>query len=85
MSDIVYTRHAQEKFAILARYGFEVKPEQVEDTVTSPERVIPQAGGKFIAQKGITEQHLLRVVFSEEGQTYVIITFYPGRKDRYEN
>lgn len=85
MSNIVYTRHAQEKFALLARYGFAVKPEQVEDTILNPEQVISQADGKFIAQKGVTAQHVLRVVYVKEGQTFLVITFYPGRKDRYEN
>ncbi len=85
MSNVVYTRHARVKFAILRRYGFEVRPDQVEDTVTNPERIISQSGGKYIAQKGITPQHVLRVVYREEGETYVVITFYPGRKDRYEN
>lgn len=30
--DIVYTRHAREKFALLARYNFAVTEQQVADT-----------------------------------------------------
>lgn len=91
MADISYTRHARAKFEILKRHGFEVKPDQVEETVLSPENVIPQPGGKFIAQKGITPRHVLRVIYRVEGTTRVVITFpkglsvYPGRRERYEN
>jgi hypothetical protein len=76
MSDVEYTRHAREKF--------EIAPAQVEETVLNPERVMPQPGGRFIAQKGITARHVLRVVYRLEGETRVVITFYPGRRERYE-
>jgi len=84
MNCVDYTRHARGKFEVLKRYGFEVTSDLVEETVLSPEKVIPQPGGRFIAQKGITERHVLRVVYREEGETRVIITFYPGRRERYE-
>jgi hypothetical protein len=79
-----YTRHARGKFAVLKRHGFEVTADQVEETVSKPDKVIPQPGGRFIAQKGITERLVLRVVYREEGETRVVITFYPGRRERYE-
>ncbi|MCZ7574881.1 MAG: hypothetical protein M5U01_40540 [Ardenticatenaceae bacterium] len=84
MSGITYTRHARSKFELLRRHGFEVTPEQVEETILQPETVIPQVGSKFIAQRGITQQHVLRVVYREEGETRIVITFYPGRRERYE-
>ena len=85
MSRIRFTNHATEKLEVLKRYGFEVSPEQIEETLLSPEHVIPQAGGKFVAQKGITERHVLRVVYRLEGESYVVITLYPGRRGRYED
>ncbi|MBI4277526.1 MAG: DUF4258 domain-containing protein [Armatimonadetes bacterium] len=86
MAGIRYTRHAHNKFEILRRLGFQVTPEQVEDTVLAPERVTadPRGRGRFIAQKRIAERHVLRVVYREEGETRVVITFYPGRRERYE-
>ncbi|MBL7073655.1 DUF4258 domain-containing protein [candidate division KSB1 bacterium] len=84
MKSIDYTRHARNKFDILKRHGFEVTPDQVEETVLNPEKVIPQPGGRFIAQKGITERHVLRAVYREEEETRKVITFYPGRRERYE-
>lgn len=82
--DAEYTRHARSKFAVLKRHGFDVTPGQVEDTVLHPEKVIAQPGGRLIAQRGITEGHVLRVVYREEGERRVVITFYPGRRERYE-
>lgn len=84
MSGVDYTRHARDKFEVLRRHGFVVTLDQVEDTVLHPAKVIPQQGGRFIAQKRITEHHVLRVVYRQEGDTRVVITFYPGRRERYE-
>lgn len=84
MPDIVYTRHAEEKFNVLKRHGFEVTREQVEETLTAPDLLIPQTKERMIAQKGITARHALRVVYRQEGDKQVVITFYPGRRERYE-
>ncbi len=84
MSKINYTRHARDKFVLLKRYGFPVTMDQVAETVLNPDRLTPQLGGRFIAQKAITDQHVLRVVYREEGETRTVITFYPGRRERYE-
>ena len=69
MAQVIYTRHAREKFEVLKRHGFQVTPRQVEQTVLTPDAVIPQPGGREIAQKQITEQHLLGVVFVESSNT----------------
>lgn len=81
---IIYTRHAQDKFAILKRHGFELTPEQIEQTVLDAEWVEQQPGGRLLAQRAINEHHVLRVIYRREEQNYVIITFYPGRRARYE-
>jgi len=84
MDRVNYTHHAREKFDVLKRHGFKVTPDQVEATVLIPEKVIPQSGRRFIAQRKITERHVLRVVYRQEGNIRVVITFYPGRRERYE-
>ena len=84
MLDIVYTRHAEEKFEVLKRHGFKVTRQQVEETLTAPDVVVPQSKGRMIAQKRISERHVLRVVYRQEGENQVVITFYPGRRERYE-
>lgn len=80
-----YTRHARYKFEVLERHGFPVTEQQVIEVLTKPDRVIPQPGNRYIAQKRVTEDHVLRVVYRQEGEDLVVITFYPGRRERYEN
>lgn len=82
---VAYTRHARQKFEVLKRHGLEITAAEVELTVLSPEKVESYSEGRFIAQRGITDRHVLRVVYREEGGTRVVITFYPGRRDRYES
>lgn len=79
-----FTRHAQGKFSILATHGFVVSEEQVRQTVLSPDRV-EDHGPEQIAQKRVTDTHVLRVVYRIENGEIVVITFYPGRRTRYED
>ena len=81
---IRYTRHARYKFEILEQHGFPVTEQLVADTLATPDVVVEQSGGRYIAQKRITERHVLRVIYRWEGEDQVVITFYPGRRERYE-
>jgi len=82
---IRYTQHAEAKFPILKRHGFEITHDQVEETLTHPDKEIQQSEKRIIAQKGITVTHILRVIYRLEEETRVVITFYPGRRERYED
>jgi len=82
---IRYTRHAQYKLKVLEQHGFPITAQQVADTLVTPDIVIPQSEERYIAQKGITEHHVLRVVYRREGGDQLIITLYPGRRERYED
>jgi len=79
-----FTRHAREKFDILAEHKFVVTEAQIIDTVNSPD-IVETDRDLSIAQKGFDEKHVLRVVFRVENDDKVIITFYPGRRRQYEN
>ena len=83
--EIVFTRHAESKFGILEQHGFSVSEAQVVDTLLKPDIVFPAVKGRYIAQRRIGEHHVLRVVYREEGETLVVITFYPGRRKYYES
>jgi len=82
---IVYGDHAQEKFALLRRHGFMVSRRQVRETVQKPEKVEAGYRGRKVAQRGITERHVLRVVYEEGPEDIRVVTFYPGRRSRYES
>jgi len=81
---IRFTAHAREKFEVLARHKFVVTEAQVIDVLNSPD-ITETDRDPLVAQKGFNETHVLRVVFRIEGADKVVITFYPGRRQRYEN
>lgn len=83
--NIVYGSHAEEKFEILRRHGFVVSKRQVRETLRRPEKVDEGFRGRKIAQRRISEKHVLRVVYEERQKEIGVVTFYPGRRSRYES
>lgn len=82
---IKFCGHAEDKFEILERHGFTITREQVEDSVKSPDIVTEGSKNRKVYQKTISETHLVRTI-CEEGEEFVeVVTFYPGRRERYEN
>jgi len=78
-----FTKHAEQKFSDLATLQFTITREQFIDTILHPDNVI-RSQYPPIAQKVISTSHILRVVFVESDDDIVVVTFYPGRKTRYE-
>ncbi len=78
--DIVYTKHAIFKFEILAKHGFNVTKEQIEETIRQPNKLMVGKMGRLIAQKAIDEAHLIRVIYIKENDEVKVITFYPTRR-----
>ncbi len=81
---IVFTKHAENKFAVLRRHKFVVKRHQVLRAVTDPERIDYSRTLLIVAQRSFDSRRVLRVVYKQEGEVVKIITFYPGRKSQYE-
>lgn len=82
--DIVFTKHALDKFVVLQRHAFPVSKEQVLATMREPELIDQSRQPLLIAQKSIDLEHVLRVVYKQENEVKIIITFYPGRKNHYD-
>lgn len=82
---IVYGIHAEEKFEILKAHGFVVTKRQVRDTLRKPDKVDDGFRGRKVAQRKISEKHVLRVVYVEGRNEMFVVTFYPGRRSRYES
>jgi hypothetical protein len=80
---IRFTNHARQKFVDLANLGFVVTEAQVLDTVRDPSYVDTSVDPP-IAQKPISDRHLIRVVFVEAEDEIRIVTFYPARRERYD-
>jgi len=54
----------------------------VEETIAAPNSVVEAKFGRKIAQK-MYGRYLLRVVFEEHADYYLVITAYPARPQRY--
>lgn len=85
MVEIRFTPHAKMKFEILKRHNFPVLEEQVEETILMPDKVETTRKGRRIAQKRISNRHVLRVIYQERDEWIEVVTFYPGRRQRYED
>jgi mRNA-degrading endonuclease RelE of RelBE toxin-antitoxin system len=82
--DIYFTRHAREKFKVLAEHGVRISEAKVVDTVKMPDVKDSSRYPLTIAQSDLDKNHVLRVVYKVDAGVIVIITFYPGRKLQYE-
>ena len=82
--NIVYTKHSIFKFEILAKHGFSITKEQIEDTIQQPDKLMVSEMGRLIAQKAIDKTHLIRVIYIRKDDEVKVITFYPTRRQRYE-
>jgi hypothetical protein len=82
---VVYGDHAKDKFVLLRRHGFVVSRKQVTETVQKPEKIEAGYKGRKVAQRSVSERHVLRVIYEDGPEEIKIVTFYPGRKSRYEN
>jgi hypothetical protein len=82
---VLYTEHADFKFRVLRQHGLIISKEQIESVIREPERVTVGKRGRLIAHKPISQTHLIRVIYEQQGDEIKIITFYPARRERYED
>lgn len=83
--EILYTEHAEFKFRILKQHGFDITRVQIGDIIRSPQKLVPGRRGRLVAQKQVSETHVVRVVYEKHDDRVKVITFYPARRDRYED
>jgi len=55
----------------------------LEKTLKNPDDILKGHSNRNIAQKSLNK-HLLRVIFEEEKDIYVVVTTYKARGERYE-
>jgi hypothetical protein len=84
MKEIRWSDHAQLKLEVLASHGLVVQSDFVVEVVRSADKLETGEEDKLIAQKGLDEKRVLRVVYREFKAFILIITLYPGRRSRYE-
>lgn len=81
---IRFSQHALLKFEVLAAHGLSLEEEMVVHIILNPAGTFEGYRGRKIAQGPLDESRVLRVVYEEKGDDIIIVTFYPGRRQRYE-
>jgi uncharacterized DUF497 family protein len=82
---IIFTDHAKFKFKILERHGFKITENNIRDIVRRPTITGEGTKGRKILQGQFNDDHVIRVICEIKSDEVRIITFYPARRDRYEN
>ena len=80
---VYFTKHAEEKFDILKKYRVFVSKKRVENIIKTPNVIDHSRHPLLIAQGNLDPTHVLKVVYRKEGDTSIILTFYPGRISHY--
>ena len=80
---IVYTKHAQEKFADLRMFGIIVTKSKIESALKKPKYKSAENDVEIKASE-FDNNHNLRVIYKIVRSAIIIITFYVYRKGRYE-
>jgi len=84
MKKIIFSDHALFKIELLKRHGLEVDKHFIENAVINSDKTDQGYKGRRIAQKRLDNNHVLRVVYEEYTDSILVITLYPGRRERYE-
>jgi len=78
------TAYARSKLSFLRTHGVHVEEADVIETVVEPDHVSRVRLGRWVAQRQMSERHLLRVIYEESLHERLVITVYPARRRRYE-
>ncbi|MGV0026287.1 hypothetical protein [Phormidesmis priestleyi] len=84
LKEIRFSDHARLKIDLLRDRGVDVSEDFIDEVMRSPDKLEIAEVDKLIAQKGLNEKLVLRVVYREYETFVLIITLYPGRRSRYE-
>jgi len=63
---IYFTKHAREKFKILKDHKFIITKSQVIETLNKPDLIDRSRESLLIAQRRISQTHVLRAVYRKE-------------------
>ena len=78
------SNHAQIKIELLKNHGMVIAEDFVNNAVLKPDKVEKGYKERLIAQKKMDRDHVVRIVYEEHDDYFLVITVYPGRRDRYE-
>ena len=74
--DILYTKHAEDMVKLR-----KISKELVDEALSNPDEIINQNETKI--NHKIIGDKMLRVIYKESGNSYIVITAYLTHKERY--
>jgi len=85
MKKVQFSQHSLNKIKILKKHGIIVNKELIKKIVLKPQQLEEGYKERFVAQGDFDKSRVLRIVYEELNKDEIlIITLYPGRKERYE-
>lgn len=82
--NIEFSPHSLLKIEILKSHGLNITKEMAEDFIRNPDIIVEGYKGRLVAQRGIDDSHVVRVVYETRPEGLYVVTVYPGRRSRYE-
>lgn len=79
---IIYTKHALKKFSDLRLFGVFITKARILNTIRKPKYKSSDNGNKIISAS-LDKSHNIRVVYYQENDDIIVVTFYIYRKGRY--
>jgi uncharacterized DUF497 family protein len=85
MSNVVirFSEHAKIKFDIFTKHGLDLDEATIVAIIEKPEKTVIGYRGRMIAQGRLDANRVLRIVYEEKPEEIIIVTFYPGKRERY--
>ena len=75
--NIHFTKHSLDKLEVLERHHVSITKAQVEEALAAPDTVDTSRSPLLFAEKAVTTTHNVRVVYKQENEMKMILTFYP--------
>lgn len=79
---IIYTKHALKKFSDLRLFGIFITKAKIQNAIKKP-KYRSSDNGNSIVSADLDESHNLRVVYYQEKDDIIVVTFYIYQKGRY--
>jgi len=84
VKEVKFSDHSQLKIELLKKHGMVIDKVFVKNALLNPDKVEKGYKERRIAQKKLDRDHVVRIVYEEHNNYFLVITVYPGRRDRYE-
>ncbi len=82
---IIYTKHARVKFQIYKRHKIKINEKHIKNVLQIPKIQDYSEWPEIIAVGTLDVHRSLIVVYKKDNSNYIIITFWPAKKGRYES